>query len=187
MSARRHSDDRENDVAEICLALSAELRSGVPLGQAVTAVSGDWPDLLADITGQAAIGGDVAAAFRHAADTPGASALAAVASGWEVSERTGAPLSRVLLAVADALRMAATARREADSQLATIRTTARLMAVLPFGTLLMLSGGDQEAVRFLVTTPVGWLCLGSAAVFVSLGMWWVRRVARSVTGTSWTA
>jgi tight adherence protein B len=187
LTGRRQSQDHENDVAEICLALSAELRSGVPLGQAVAAVSYEWPDLLGDVAGQAAIGGDVAAAFRIAAGTPGAGALAAIATGWEVSERTGAPLSRVLLAVADALRMAATARREADSQLATVRTTARLMAVLPFGTLLMLSGGDQEAARFLITTPVGLACLGLAAVFVSLGLWWVGRVARSVAGTSWTA
>jgi tight adherence protein B len=187
MSARRRSDDRESDIAEICLALSAELRSGVPMGRAVAAVAADWSDLLGDVAGQVAIGGDVAAALRRTGQLPGAGALNAVAAAWDVAERTGAPLSRVLLAVADSLRMAAAARREAQSQLATARATARLMAILPFGTLLMLSGGDQAAVRFLVTTPVGWVCLGVAGALVSLGLWWVGRVSRTVTGTAWTA
>ncbi|HEX6198546.1 MAG TPA: type II secretion system F family protein [Jiangellaceae bacterium] len=186
VAARRSSDERESDIAEICLALSAELRSGVPMGRAVTAVAADWPDLLGDVAGQVAIGGDVAAALRRAGTAPGAGALTALAAAWDVAERTGAPLSRVLLAVADSLRMAAGARREAQSQLATVRTTARLMAILPFGTLLMLSGGDQAAVRFLVATPVGWMCLGVAGALVGLGLWWVSRVSRSVTGTAWT-
>lgn len=186
-TSRRSSDDRENDIAEICLALSAELRSGVPMGRAVAAVATDWPDLLGGVAGQVAIGGDVAAALRHAGTTAGAEALNAVAAAWDVAERTGAPLSRVLLAVADSLRMAAAARREAQSQLATARATARLMAILPFGTLLMLSGGDQAAVRFLVATPVGLVCLGVAGALVGLGLWWVGRVSQSVTGTAWTA
>lgn len=187
VTRRRSSDDRANDIAEICLALSAELRSGLPMGGAVAAVAADWPDLLGGVAGQVAIGGDVAAALRRAGTTAGAEALQAVAAAWDVAERTGAPLSRVLLAVADSLRMAAAARREAQSQLATARATARLMAILPFGTLLMLSGGDQAAVRFLVATPVGWVCLGAAGGLVGLGLWWVGRVSRSVTGTAWTS
>lgn len=186
MSAGRNGNDRESDIAEICLALSAELRSGLPMGAAVAAVAADWPDLLGDVAGQSAIGGDVAAALRRAGRPDGASALNAVAAAWEVAERTGAPLSRVLLAVADSLRMAAAARREAHSQLATARSTARLMAILPFGTLVMLSGGEQAAIRFLVTTPVGLVCLGVAAVLAGLGLWWVGRVSRTATGTVWT-
>lgn len=186
LTARGRSEDRESDIAEICLALSAELQSGVPMGRAVSAVAADWPELLGDVAGQVAVGGDVAAALRGSAGAPGAGALNAVAAAWEVAERTGAPLSRVLLAVADSLRMAAAARREAQSQLATARTTARLMAVLPFGTLLLLSGGDQAAVRFLVTTPVGLVCLGVAGALAALGLWWVGRVSRTATATAWT-
>lgn len=186
VGARRRSDDRENEIAEICLALSAELRSGVPMGPAVAAVAADWPELLGDVAGQVAIGGDVAAALRRAGQPAGAGALNAVAAAWNVAERTGAPLSRVLLAVANSLRMAAAARREAQSQLATARATARLMAILPFGTLLMLSGGDQAAVRFLLTTPVGLVCLAVAGALVGLGLWWVGHVSRTVTVTAWT-
>lgn len=186
LRASRRSEGRENDVSEICLALSAELQSGVPMGKAVTEVAADWPDLLGEVAGQVAVGGEVAEAFRRVAELPGAGALNAVAAAWDVAERTGAPLSRVLLAVADSLRMAVTARREAQSQLATARATARLMAVLPFGTLLLLSSGDRAAVRFLFTTPVGWVCLGIAGSLAALGMWWVDRVSRTTSATVWT-
>lgn len=186
IGARRRSDERENDIAEICLAMSAELRSGVPMASALAAVADDWPELLGDVAGQVAIGGDTAAALRRCARPAGAAALNAVAAAWDVAERTGAPLSRVLLAVADSLRMAAAARREAQSQLATARTTARLMAALPFGTLLLLSGGDGSAVRFLLTTPVGLVCLAVAGVLVGLGLWWVGRVSRTAVRTPWT-
>jgi tight adherence protein B len=181
---RREEDQREADVAEVCVALSAELKSGVPVGHALAAVGRDWPDLLGSAAARAAIGGDVVTALRDEASRPGAGALEAIAASWEVSARTGAPLSRVLMAVADSLRMAATVRREAESQLATAKTTARLMAVLPFGTLLLMSS-DGAAVEFLLTTPYGLVCLAGAGGFIAMGLWWVRRVTRSVLRPAW--
>jgi tight adherence protein B len=123
----------------------------------------------------------VSVALREAAAGPGRSALAAVAAGWVVSERTGAALAEVLTAVAVSLRAEATARREALAQLSSVRATARLLAFLPVGTLLLLSGDDGGPLRFLLGTPFGLACLGGATVLVAAGLWWIDRLARTAT------
>jgi tight adherence protein B len=178
---------RDADVVEACLALAAELQAGAPVARAMAAVAEDWPELFGSAAVRAATGGDVAAALREAATAPGAASLRAVAAGWEVTDCTGAPLSRVVVAVADSLRTEAAVRREASSQLATARATARILALLPFGTLLLLSGGDGAAIAFLVSSPIGLACLGGAIAFVGVGLWWVGRLTRSATRSAWEA
>jgi tight adherence protein B len=183
-SDARRARDRERVVCAACLALTAELRSGAHPLHALRMAATEWPDPFAAAMRQAEIGGDVAAALRAAAG-PGRSALHAVAAGWQVSERTGAALADVLTAVGDSLRADAAARREADAQLATVRVTARLLAVLPVVSLVLLTGGNLEAVRFLVGTSAGVACLAIAVALVGAGLWWVDRLARSATKPSW--
>lgn len=178
--ARRTRLRREGDVAEACLALAGELGAGAPTRQALAVVSHDWPDLLARAAGRTMIGGDPAAALRESARQPGAEALTAVAAAWEVSERTGAALSSVLTAVADSLRAEATVRREADAQLASVRATSRLMALLPVATLILFSAGDGGAIGFLTGTPYGLACVALAGLFVAAGLFWVDRTAQIV-------
>jgi tight adherence protein B len=183
---RRHRPaDRQGEVVAACLTLASELQAGAPAPRALAAVAADWPDLFGAAAGAAASGGDVPGALRVAAEQPGAAAVRALAAGWEVTERTGAPLARVVTTVGAALRADEAVRREAHSQLATARTTARLLAVLPVGTLLLLSGGDGEAFRFLLGSPYGWACVGAAGLFVAAGLSWVGRLARSATRSTW--
>ena len=184
MVTARMDRERESMLTEACLALAADLRSGMHPRQALQEAATDWPDLFGPAAGRARVGGDVASALLAAAGRSG-SAMSAVAAGWRVSERTGAALAVVLTAVADSLRADAAARREADAQLSTVRVTARLLAVLPVGSLVLLSGGDLTAVRFLISTPTGLACLGVAVVLVAAGLWWVDRLVRSATGPSW--
>jgi tight adherence protein B len=157
----------------------------VPARQALAIVAADWPSLFGAVARRAAVGDDVPVALRAASTMPGCGALAGVAAGWEVSERTGAALSDVIVAVADSLRGEAAVRREADAQLATVRATSRLLAVLPVGTLLLLSGGGGSAMDFLLGSWVGLACLSVAAALVGSGMWWIRVLARSAVRSPW--
>ena len=184
-TSARDQRRRHGEVAEACLLLASILRSGVGARQALETAAAQWPDLLAAAAGRAAIGGDVPAALRDASTTPGYGALAGVAAGWEVSERTGATLSDVLVAVADSLRGEAAVGREADAQLATVRATSRLLALLPVGTLLLLSGGSSAATDFLLGSPAGIACMAAAASLVGCGVWWIRRLARSAIRSPW--
>jgi tight adherence protein B len=179
--AARRRQNTETAAAEACLLLAAELRSGAHPRRALSAVAAEWPDLFGAAARSAEVGGEVSSALRAAAQVPGGSALSAVAAGWQVSEHTGAALSDVLTAVADSLRADSAARREAEAQLSSVRVTARLLAILPVGTLLLLSGGDGAATRFLLSTPYGLVCLGGAMLLVTSGMWWIDRLVRSAT------
>ncbi|MGH8825624.1 MAG: type II secretion system F family protein [Jiangellaceae bacterium] len=176
---------RLGEITEACLALASTLRTGVPARHALDVVAADWPDLLGPAARRAGIGGSIPVALRDASRRDGCGALAGVAAGWEVSERTGAALSHVLVAVADSLRGEAAVRREAEAQLATVRTTTRLLALLPVGTLLLLSGGSGAAIDFLVGSAFGVACLVVAAGLVAIGMWWVRRLTRSAVRSPW--
>jgi tight adherence protein B len=184
MVAARRGRERETMLTEACIALAADLRSGIHPRQALRVVASEWPDLFGPAAARAEVGGDVTSALRAVAG-PDKSAMSAVAAGWQVSERTGAALAVVLTAVADSLRADAAARREADAQLSTVRVTARLLAVLPVGSLVLLSGGDLRAIRFLISAPSGLACLGAAVVLVGAGLWWVDRLVRSATKPSW--
>lgn len=181
--AQRRS--READVAEACVALSTELAAGLPVRLALDHVAAEWPELFGPAAARAALGGAPAAALRAAATRPGAGALGVVAAAWEVSERTGAALSALLLDVADSLRAEAQVRREAQAQLASVRATARILAVLPVATLALFSIDDGGPLRWLVGDAYGIACLALAAVLVALGLGWVDRMVRPVTRSVW--
>ncbi|NED95754.1 hypothetical protein G1H11_10560 [Phytoactinopolyspora alkaliphila] len=176
---------RESDVADACLALAGELRAGVPPDRALGWAAQEWPDLFGAAAGRAAVGSDPVAALREAATQPGAESLSAVAAAWEVSHQTGAGLSSTLTAVTDTLRTEASARREAESQLATVRSTSRLLALLPVATLLLFSTGGGAPISFLLTNPYGLACLLGALVFIGTGMGWVARTSRLAVSTPW--
>ena len=186
VTAARDRRRRQSDIAEACLLLASTLRTGVAARQALEAAAAEWPDVFGPAARRAAIGGDVPIALRDAASKRGCGALAGVAAGWEVSERTGASLSHVIVAVADSLRGDAAVRREADAQLSTVRATSRLLALLPVGTLLLHSGGNGAAMDFLLGSPFGAACVIGAATLVGSGMWWIHRLAHSAVRSPWT-
>lgn len=184
---RRDSADRSDAVSEGCLIIAAELAAGRPPPLALRAAADAWPELFALPAGQAGIGRSAGAALRQAATVRGADSLVAVAAAWEVSERTGASLADVLTSVADCLRDEAAIRREAAAQLATVRATARLMAVLPLATLGVFSAGNGgKPLAFLLTSVPGLGCLAGAVVFVALGLAWVERTAHQATRSAWS-
>jgi tight adherence protein B len=175
----------ERDVINGCLSLAAELAAGTPGAQALAAVADEWPSLFGRAAARATMGGDPVVALREAAQRPGAESLGAVAVAWQVSERTGAGLAAVLVTVADALRAEESVRREADAHLATVRSTSRLLALLPVATVVLFSVGGAAPVRFLTSTPYGIACLLCAGLLVSAGLLWVDRMARAAVRSAW--
>lgn len=174
-------------VADACLSLAADLDSGRSPLLALDAAAGEWPALFAPAAGRAAIGGDIADALRSVAHHPGADAMPAIAAAWQVCEQTGAGLSEALVCVGDALRDEAATTREAESQLASVRVTSRLMALLPIGTLgLFSASNDGEPLDFLLRTPHGLACLVGAFGLVLAGLWWVERLTSRATTTAWS-
>lgn len=171
-------------VADACLVIGSELAAGGSAQRAMAAAAHEWPELFGSAAGRMAVGDDPVPSLRDAAQRPGAEAMTAVAGAWEVAERSGARAAVVLRVVADSIRDEAAVGQEAESQLMTVRTTARMLAALPVITLVVFSGG-LEPIRFLVSSPYGLACLAGASLLIGAGLAWVGVVHRDATRSVW--
>jgi tight adherence protein B len=180
---RRETAADQAAVLEVCGLLAAELAAGRPPGAALSAAAERWPPLVAAVEA-ARLGADVPEVLRRlAAERRGAADLHWVAGAWQVAERSGHGLAAALERTGDGLRARRRTRRLVDSELASARATARLVAGLPLAVLLMGSGAGSDPWRFLLATPVGWLCLGCGLGLIGLGLWWIERLADAATAT----
>ncbi|MGI8578403.1 MAG: type II secretion system F family protein [Nocardioidaceae bacterium] len=170
---------RQRAVIELCDALAAEMRAGLPATVALERSCGLWAEL-ASVATVARLGGDVTAAIRQAGQTPGAEGLSAVAAAWEVAARSGAALALVLERVAAGLRSDDDARSEVIAALGPPRATAKMLAALPLFGLALGVSMDAHPVQFLFHTGAGLGCLGLGVLLALLGVVWVERLAAAV-------
>lgn len=174
---RRERAADQAAVLEVCDLLAAELASGQPPGSALAAAGERWPPLRPVVEAHH-LGADVAHALRDlAAERPGAADLRWVAGAWQVAHQSGRGLSAALARTASGLRARRRTRRLVDSELASARATARLVAGLPLAVLVMGSGAGSDPWGFLLGTPVGWGCLVGGLGLLALGLGWIERLA----------
>lgn len=173
---RRMRETRQRAVIELCDALGAELRAGLPAAVALARTCEGDP-AWAPIVAAARLGGDVTAAARTCAGQPGAEGLRAVAAAWEVAGRSGAALADVLDRVSAALRSEDEARAEVVAALGPPRATAKMLALLPVAGLGLGISMGASPVHFLLTTTVGLVCLVGGTVLALAGLLWVEHLA----------
>lgn len=180
---RREAERREAAVVELCGAVAGELRAGRPPDGALLAAGASAVrDLGAGgsvVLAAARFGGDVPAALRRAARTPGAEGLGWVAGCWQVSVEDGAGLAEGLERISGALCAERGQREELRAQLAGPRATAVVLALLPLFGLLLGSGMGADPLRVLLHTPVGAGCLAVGAFLEWAGLAWVAWLVRS--------
>jgi tight adherence protein B len=177
LGRRREYAATQAAVLEVCDLLATELAAGRPPGAALASAGETWPPL-APVVEASRLGADVPDAMRRLADErPGAADLRWVAGAWQVAQDSGHGLASALDRTASGLRARRRTRRLVDSELASARATARLVACLPLAVLLMGSGAGSDPWAFLLATPVGWLCLTLGVGLVLLGLWWIERLA----------
>lgn len=164
-------------VLEVCDLLAAELAAGRPPGAALAAASERWPPLVAAVEAER-LGADVPDALRRLAEERrGAADLWWVAGAWQVAQHSGHGLAAALERTSGGLRARRRTRRLVDSELASARATARLVAGLPLAVLVMGSGAGSDPWTFLLVTPIGWLCLACGLGLIGLGLWWIDKLA----------
>ena len=164
-------------VLEVCDVLVAELSAGRPPGAALTAAAERWRPLR-EVVEALELGADVPDALRRLGRArPGAADLRWIAGAWQVAHQSGHGLTAALERTAGGLRARRRTRRLVDSELASARATARLVACLPLAVLVMGSGAGSDPWSFLLTTPVGGACLGGGLALIGLGLWWIERLA----------
>jgi tight adherence protein B len=168
-SRRAAEDARLLGLAEALGVLSAELRAGRPLPDAVTAASAASPDRQ--------LGQEFALALR-ARPPDRAAELLPVAAAVELSMRTGCSLAAVAAALEDDLRARHRHRLELRTATAGPRASAVVLAGLPGLGLAMGAGIGADPWRVLTTTGAGQVLLVVGVLLELAGVAWVGRLTR---------
>jgi tight adherence protein B len=164
------------EVARACAALGAQLRVGQVPSQALAVAAADCA-VLHEARDAQDLGGDVTRVWRSQARRPGCAGLLDLARAWEVSSRSGAPMSAVLEHVAEGLAADQSLRAVVAGELSAPRATGKVMAALPgcgIGLGYLLGG---EPVGWLLAGPLGWGCLLGGVVLACLGVLWIEALA----------
>jgi tight adherence protein B len=107
-------------------------------------------------------------------------AALAARAGWQLAQRTGAPLADVLDGVAGALRQESALAADVEAALAGPRATVRLLTVLPIGAVALGQLIGAHPLRVLVMTGPGQVCAVGGLLLLGLGRWWMARLVRGV-------
>jgi tight adherence protein B len=185
----------EGDLVSLLEGLAATLRAGLTPARALhhlAATQGtqgtqgfaDGDALVRQLATDAAAGSPLEPVWRREARARASPALRAVAEGWALTERHGAPLVDVLDVVVGALRDAARSEAAVQTALAAPRATARLLGVLPLGGLVLGELVGVHPLSVLLGTGPGRV-VGLAGLGCTLaGRVWMRRLVASVGGVS---
>lgn len=172
---------RELPLLALLRALAAELETGQPTQHALQQAVRDLrPDPCPRASQAARLGGDVAAALRQDAQRPGATTLRNLAACWEVAEHSGAGLALAVSRLADSVRASQESRAQLDAEVAAVRTSARLLALLPLFGLLIGHWIGAEPIAWLVGSWIGRLVLVAGVALQLLGLAWLRRMVAGV-------
>ncbi len=175
-------------IAELLGALSAELSAGQPTSSALLAASsGLVPHPCPQAAAAARTGGDVPTALRAdagvpAARAPDSQALRGLAACWEVAEHSGAGLAVAVTRLGTGRRAAAAADAQLASELAAVRTSARLLAALPLFGLLIGQWIGARPVAWLLGGAVGRVILVAGLGLQLAGIAWLARMVSVARG-----
>ena len=92
---------------------------------------------------------------------PGARQLRTLAATWQVAHDTGSGLAAAIGQAAEAIRADRRTARLVAAELAAAHATARMLAVLPVGVLLLGTGIGGDPVGFLTGSTAGLVCLAA--------------------------
>ncbi len=175
------AEARSEQVLAVCDAMASDLAAGQPPLRSLHRAAAQWPEF-SPVSVAGEMGADVPAVLRELSLHPGARQLRTLAATWQVAHDTGSGLAAAIGQAAEAIREDRRTARLVRSELAAAHATARMLAVLPFGVLLLGSGVGGDPVGFLVGTTAGLVCLGLGLGLSFAGLLWLESIADRVLG-----
>ena len=177
----RVADRTAEEVLAVCDAMASDLSAGQPPLASLQRAAEEWPDF-APVAAAGRMGADVPSLLRELAQRPGAGQLRTLAATWQVAHETGSGLAAAITQAAEAIREDRRTARLVASELAAAHATARMLAVLPVGVLLLGTGIGGDPVGFLTSSTAGLVCLALGLGLSFAGMLWLERIADRVLG-----
>jgi len=177
--AARAAERRGDQVLGVCDAVASDLAAGQPPLLSLDRAASEWPDF-APVAVAGRMGADVPTALRELATRPGAGQLRTLAATWQVAHDTGSGLADAIGQAAAAIRADRRTARLVAAELAAAYATARLLAVLPLGVLLLGSGIGGDPVGFLTGSTAGLVCLALGIALSFGGLLWLEAIAGRV-------
>lgn len=172
---------RSQQLPEALDAVAAGLRGGLGLPAAIagaSSVGAPLGDELGTIGRETDAGRPLVDAIRRwhtGADDPH-TALAAAA--LTVAAEVGGPGARAVDGAAASLRDRLSSEAEAAALATQGRASAAVLTLAPIAFAFLLTSLDPAAGRFLLGTPMGWLCIGVGLALDAAGAWWMARLVR---------
>lgn len=177
----RAADRTAERVLAVCDAMASDLAAGQPPLVSLRRAAEEWPDF-APVAVAGQMGADVPSQLRELAHRPGARQLRTLAATWQVAHDTGSGLAAAIGQAADAIRADRRTARLVATELASAHATARMLAALPVGVLLLGTGIGGDPVGFLTGTTAGLVCLAIGLGLSFAGLLWLERIADRVLG-----
>lgn len=162
----------DTDVIETTMRLAVLLSAGITAGAAWRHLARDGDPVLDRAALAAETGGDVAAVLRSVGGS-----WADVAAVWAVAIAVGAPLADTLRSAVVALREATEVKGEVRVALAEPAATSRLLTWLPLVGIPLGYALGLDPLRSL-REPLGACCLLGGLLLVGMSHVWARRLTR---------
>lgn len=177
--ALRSAELRSDRVLAVCDAMASDLAAGQPPLLSLERAAAEWSEF-APVAVAGRMGADVPAVLRDLATRPGARQLRMLAATWQVAHDTGSGLAAAIGQAASSIRQDRRTARLVAGELAAAHATARMLAVLPLGVLLLGSGIGGDPVGFLIDSAAGLVCLTLGLGLSFAGLLWLERIADRV-------
>jgi tight adherence protein C len=170
-------------VPEVLDVLRATIAAGVAPRRALQAAAEAAPASLAGVLAGAVrsteLGSGAGRALADAGRMGRLGELVLAGEALDLAEATGAPAGRVLAGVTAAATDRVRSRQARLAATAEARLSARVVAGMAPGFLLIFALTAPADAAFLIRGPAGWATLAVATFFEALGAWWAGRI---VTG-----
>lgn len=178
--ARRADRMRVDQLADAAAALSAGLRAGLSLLQAISYARDEAQpplrDDLARLVSAIELGSPVDAAMSTWADGIGVEDARLIAAVVELHRRTGGDLPSVLDGVVSTLRQRRAALREVRALTAQARLSGTILGALPIGFFAFLLFTAHHDMLAALATPIGRASVGIGVGLELLAFVWIRRL-----------
>ena len=163
--------------------LAAGLRAGHAIGPALRELAGATsPPLGAELRSLATAldhGVPVAAALdRWAAHRDASADVRLVAAALKLGAHAGGEVARAVDQISTTLRERRELQGEVRALATQARTSAAVLAIAPLAFTVLVSTIEPRAVGFLITTPLGLVCLVLGLGLEALGAVWMNQITR---------